>query len=134
MATEAYSLDELDDTRKHLTNYAINKKSDNYEFNEDADEADTGSKRTLTSVLRWLEDNGYDADAAWEGIKAICVKTCLTAQPLLAHTYNTCFHGANYGASCFEILGFDIMFDHKLQPWLIEVRPPQHTAHPTLCP
>jgi tubulin polyglutamylase TTLL6/13 len=22
---------------------------------------------------------------------------------------------------CFEVLGFDIMFDHKLTPWLIEV-------------
>ena len=30
---------------------------------------------------------------------------------------------------CFEILGFDIMFDHKLQPWIIEVNhTPSFTA------
>jgi len=105
----------------HLTNYAINKKSENYEFNEDAEACDQGSKRSMTSVFEWIRANGYDEEAAWKGVKAIVVKTCLAVQPLLAHTYNTCFHGANYGSSCFEILGFDVMFDHKMAPWLIEV-------------
>ena len=35
----------------HLTNYAINKDNPNFEFNEDAESADTGHKRSLTAVL-----------------------------------------------------------------------------------
>jgi len=105
----------------HLTNYAINKHNENYEFNEDENKADEGSKRTMSSVFAHLKEQGADIDLLWEQIKEICVKTCLAVQPSLAHIYNTCFHGANYGSSCFEILGFDVMMDHAMKPWLIEV-------------
>ena len=36
----------------HLTNYAINKDSPNFEFNENEEEMDVGHKRSLTSVLK----------------------------------------------------------------------------------
>lgn len=108
----------------HLTNYAINKKSENYEFNEGEDAADQGSKRSMSSVFELLAEQGHDMDLLWKRIQEICVKTCLSVQPHLAHIYNTCFGGstrANYGSSCFEILGFDVMLDEKCKPWLIEV-------------
>eukprot|EP00656_Telonema_subtile_P012284 TRINITY_DN16180_c0_g1_i11.p1 TRINITY_DN16180_c0_g1~~TRINITY_DN16180_c0_g1_i11.p1 ORF type:complete len:531 (+),score=143.88 TRINITY_DN16180_c0_g1_i11:149-1741(+) len=105
----------------HLTNYAINKKNDNYEFNEDAEAADQGSKRSMSSVFEVLKEQGCDTDLLWQRIQQLCIKTCLAVQPSLAHIYNTCFRGANYGSSCFEILGFDVMMDHKYKPWLIEV-------------
>jgi hypothetical protein len=37
----------------HLTNYAINKTSSNYVRNEDLADDSRGSKRTLTSVMRF---------------------------------------------------------------------------------
>ena len=39
----------------HLTNYAINKHNENYEFNEDENKADEGSKRTMSSVSSSLK-------------------------------------------------------------------------------
>lgn len=108
----------------HLTNYAINKKSENYEFNEGEDEADQGSKRSMSSVFELLAEQGHDVELLWKRIQEICVKTCLSVTPHLAHLYGTCFGGssrANYGSSCFEILGFDVMLDDKCKPWLIEV-------------
>eukprot|EP00658_Telonema_sp_P-2_P022950 TRINITY_DN19196_c0_g1_i2.p1 TRINITY_DN19196_c0_g1~~TRINITY_DN19196_c0_g1_i2.p1 ORF type:complete len:500 (+),score=135.96 TRINITY_DN19196_c0_g1_i2:129-1628(+) len=105
----------------HLTNYAINKKNENYEFNEDVESADQGSKRSMSSVFEALEAQGCDVDLLWSRIAALCIKTCLAVQPSLGHIYNTCFHGSNYGFSCFEILGFDVMLDEKYKPWLIEV-------------
>ena len=40
----------------HLTNYAIQKKSDNFVHNEDEDD-DSGHKRSLTSVLETIAEN-----------------------------------------------------------------------------
>ena len=40
LATESYSLSELGDTSKHLTNYSINKKNEEYVQNDDAADDD----------------------------------------------------------------------------------------------
>ena len=41
----------------HLTNYAINKNSENFEANEDSADDDSGSKRSASSVLKYIADN-----------------------------------------------------------------------------
>jgi tubulin polyglutamylase TTLL6/13 len=42
----------------HLTNYAINAKNKGkFIFNKNIDEADTGHKRTFTSILDYIEEN-----------------------------------------------------------------------------
>ena len=66
----------------HLTNYAINKDNPNFEQNEDLDNMDLGKifilkyklighKRTLTSVLQIIEEDGYDVDSLWDEIRDI---------------------------------------------------------------
>ena len=44
----------MDNLFVHLTNYAINKTSGNFVKNHDVDD-DAGSKRTLTTVLDYME-------------------------------------------------------------------------------
>ena len=39
----------------HLTNYSINKNNKNFIFNNDKDVDDVGHKRSLSSVLEYLE-------------------------------------------------------------------------------
>jgi tubulin polyglutamylase TTLL6/13 len=46
----------------HLTNYAINKESESFIYNTDADQDHIGHKRSLTSVFGELEDRGVDID------------------------------------------------------------------------
>jgi hypothetical protein len=43
----------------HLTNYALNKESENYEDNDDDDE---GHKRSLGAILNILKSEGADVD------------------------------------------------------------------------
>ncbi|XP_058592526.1 tubulin polyglutamylase TTLL13 isoform X4 [Neofelis nebulosa] len=108
----------LDDVCMHLTNYAINKHNENF-VRDDA----AGSKRKLSTLNAWLQEHGYDPRELWGHIEDIIVKTIISAHSVLRHNYRTCFpHYLNGGTcACFEILGFDILLDHKLKPWLLEV-------------
>ena len=62
----------------HLTNYAINKKSDGFVQNE-GDDDDSGTKRTLSTVLAYMKEHeeGFDPDKFMRSIEDICVKSCL---------------------------------------------------------
>lgn len=118
-ATTSYtepSHSNLDDVCMHLTNYAINKHSDNF-IRDDL----TGSKRKLTTLMTWLENNKYNTAKLWEDIEDVIIKTLISAHPILKHNYRTCFPNHIAGSACFEILGFDILVDKKLKPWLLEV-------------
>jgi tubulin polyglutamylase TTLL6/13 len=59
------------------------------------------------------------AEDIWRDIKSIVVKTVLTVQPQLQHLYKSC--QPKEPDCCFELLGFDIMLDSDLKPWMIEV-------------
>jgi tubulin polyglutamylase TTLL6/13 len=111
----------------HLTNYAINKKSENFEFNDDADDDGAGSKRSLRWFMKWLEEeHGAEArEKVWARMSDLCVKMMIAVQPILQHEYE---HGmtkdstrSDEGSRCFQILGVDVMIDENLRPWLIEV-------------
>ncbi|ODN03537.1 Tubulin polyglutamylase ttll6 [Orchesella cincta] len=80
-----------------------------------------GLARKLTTVYQWLKDRDYNVDKLKSEIDDIIIKTILSAHPILKHHYRTCFPHHDICSACFELLGFDILLDHKLKPFVIEV-------------
>lgn len=134
----------LDNRYMHLTNYAVNKHNANYKDSMEAggeqqsffssttkspsEAASDASKWSLAQLYDYLKARGHDVDEVQANIEDIVTKTLLSIQPSLAQEYRACFGkegstqtGIQEGFRCFEILGFDIMLDAGLQPWVIEV-------------
>ncbi|XP_040885483.1 tubulin polyglutamylase ttll6 [Toxotes jaculatrix] len=106
----------VDDVCMHLTNYSINKHSENFVRDED-----TGSKRKLSTLNKLLESSSCNTEKMWNDIEDVIIKTLISAHPILKHNYHTCFPNHTTASACFEILGFDVLLDHRLRPWVLEV-------------
>ena len=125
-ATGKYSksLKSLKNRFVHLTNYSVNKNSDefvkptsNAEGNGVANVEDA-SKWTLTQLKQYFRDHGVDELKVMEDIKDCCVKTLISAEP---HIASMCHQLSLNRSNCYEVFGFDVFLDNKLKPWLIEV-------------
>ena len=72
----------LGDLCMHLTNYAINKDSDDFVFNEDPNKDDVGHKRSLRAIFDYMDrhrkPDGKTSKQIWAEIKDVIVKTMIT--------------------------------------------------------
>lgn len=111
----------LSDCYSHLTNFSLNKNSENFRTNDTDVAPETGSKRTMTSVFKKIAEAGGDVQKLKDRIDMILRLTLISIQPHLQATYHTTVTANDGKSRCFEILGFDILIDNQLNPWLIEV-------------
>jgi len=108
------NVDDISNTYVHLTNVAIQKNSDNYDEK-------IGGKWELRSLKLYLMSKyGQDkvSDAFYQ-IQEIIIRSVQSVQRVIINDKH-----------CFELYGFDILFDAALKPWLIEVNAsPSMTAN-----
>lgn len=126
-ATESYQKvteGNKEEVYMHLTNYAINKLNPKFKdegLSDDEDDDQPCHKRSIIDFFNELRAEGHNMDQTWDKIGDIIVKTVCSIQPILKHNYKTCHADDPYNQTCFEILGFDILLNEKLRPYLIEV-------------
>lgn len=127
LATEKYEQPDesnIDNMFMHLTNYSINKDSEN--FSQDF------SKQSLERMNKFLQDeHGVDIDVLYAKIHDIIVKTVLTGYRPLLREYLDTFKNHVYREACFQLLGFDIILDSKCNPYLLEINKNASLKRPT---
>ena len=104
-SADRYDTNTITNLFSHLTNSSINKHAPSF-----GNSFGSGLKWTMEQLRQYFRDNGYDYDTMWCKIEQIINLTCI----------NLCSVVPNLDC-CFELLGFDIMLDDKMKPWLIEV-------------
>eukprot|EP00698_Gefionella_okellyi_P010773 TRINITY_DN2819_c0_g1_i4.p1 TRINITY_DN2819_c0_g1~~TRINITY_DN2819_c0_g1_i4.p1 ORF type:complete len:850 (+),score=203.47 TRINITY_DN2819_c0_g1_i4:351-2900(+) len=117
--TERYNKDlrNIDNLFMHLTNYSINKMSENFVANEDPEVDNYGNKWSLSALWAYLRDMGIDTSLLWQRIIDVIIKTFISVENHI-HSATKMFVPHK---NCFELFGFDILVDDNLRPWLLEV-------------
>lgn len=114
-ATEKYDTSTYRNVFVHLTNYSLNKYNPNF---LNTDEDGMGSKWSLTAFKEFVNKHGLNFAGLWEDIKDICLKTIISMETIVNAACKMYVPNRN---NCFELLGFDILIDNSLKPWLLEV-------------
>jgi len=142
-ATEDYSNDPSSIKNKfaHLTNFSINKKNANFvrnnntransqhrlesnagATNSNADEEDpeqeSSSKWSLRFLRKYLQKMLKTDSDIFASCHDVITKTLISTE---IHVVNELNKLGNRQRCCFEVYGFDIMWDDDLKPWVLEV-------------
>lgn len=104
----------------HLTNYSINKNSEKFR-NDDNGKLNSEFKKEFESIWEEVEKVGGSREIVFDEIKKCCIKTICAVQPQLSNLYTAGQAEDITGFMCFEILGFDVILDQNLKPYVLEV-------------
>ncbi|XP_059474850.1 probable tubulin polyglutamylase TTLL2 isoform X4 [Neocloeon triangulifer] len=109
-ATDKFSLGDLNNLFRHLTNSSLNRLGPGY--TRQKERVGAGCKWSLKQLRHYLNQNGENDWLLWQRIASIVALTVLAQNASSPPPPSP---------NCFEFYGFDILVDTSLRPWLLEV-------------
>uniref|UniRef100_A0A8C6W634 Tubulin tyrosine ligase-like family, member 2 n=1 Tax=Nannospalax galili TaxID=1026970 RepID=A0A8C6W634_NANGA len=107
-ATGKFDLRSLQGYHSLLTNSSINTSGPSYQKIKEV--VGQGCKWTLSRLFACLRKRNVHDLLLWQKIKRMVTLTVLAVAPSVP-----------VAGTCFELVGFDILIDDNLKPWLLEV-------------
>lgn len=92
-----------------LTNYSVNRLERNFRNATSMDDR-CSHKQSFRSLKAQLRETGVDVEQLWEHMHQVLVEGVIAM-----HSHCTGHQG------CFQLLGFDVLFDEALRPQILEV-------------
>lgn len=125
LCTEDYvepTEENIDKLFMHLTNFSLNKQSENYINPSEYGEENKGTKRLLSEFWKQLvKEYGVDKEYVKEQMVSTIRKTVVSLVPYLKAYGKKYIRNDIENIKCFQIIGIDIMLDEDCKAWLMEI-------------
>ena len=79
-----------------------------------------GITKIVSDVFKQLKKEGADSDKLWDDIETAMALTVISAGSFIRHGAQVQCPMNGY-PRCFQLLGFDVLLDTELKPWILEV-------------
>jgi len=117
-------IDSLQDKWVHVASYALNaENSEEFEASVAGAELNlSGMRLDWEQLFEYLEKQGKNVTKLWNDIKHLIVMSITSVEREMYHEFKElAVSGRKRRMAPFEMVGYDILIDSKMKPWLIEI-------------
>jgi tubulin polyglutamylase TTLL4 len=119
-ATSLYDEDgDVTDLRMHITNYEINRSSENFVQCEGLNERIEDSKWSLHFFWRYLESQGIDSRKVKADVEDVATSAVIAGMCAVRNDHERDL--LRHRRCSFELLGIDLLIGQDLKVWLLEI-------------